>query len=158
MHQNRSVSLFSTPFDHFHFHALAALKWWVQLRSCRIPFFHKDYKVHSTKYGWFKVHQYKQIFPKFSNQSDVCLMFSDCNKKAWKYEFIESSRVLSPSRPFIFTQTTWKWKFSLDFIKFLKTCVLGIGRHVPCTSFWPSWRGRDERKSESFVTKSVFLC
>ena len=26
MHQNRSVSLFSTPFDHFHFHALAALK------------------------------------------------------------------------------------------------------------------------------------
>ena len=27
MHQNRSVSLFSTPFDHFHFHALAALKW-----------------------------------------------------------------------------------------------------------------------------------
>ena len=25
MHQNRSVSLFSTPFDHFHFHALAAL-------------------------------------------------------------------------------------------------------------------------------------
>ena len=36
MHQNRSVSLFSTPFDHFHFHALAALKWWVQLRSCHI--------------------------------------------------------------------------------------------------------------------------
>ena len=48
--------------------------------------------------------------------------------------------------PFIFTQTTWKWKFSLDFIKFLKTCVLGIGGHVPCTIFWPSWRGRDEIK------------
>ena len=36
MHQNRSVSLFSTPFDHFHFHALPALKWWVQLRSCHL--------------------------------------------------------------------------------------------------------------------------
>ena len=25
MHQNRSLSLFSTPFDHFHFHALTGL-------------------------------------------------------------------------------------------------------------------------------------
>ena len=34
--QNRSISLFSTPFDHFHFHALAALIWWVLLRSCHM--------------------------------------------------------------------------------------------------------------------------
>ena len=40
MHQNRSVSLFSTPFDHFHFHALAALIWWVQLRSCHNQILH----------------------------------------------------------------------------------------------------------------------
>ena len=26
-HRNRSILLFSTPFDHFHFHPLAGLKW-----------------------------------------------------------------------------------------------------------------------------------
>ena len=36
MHQNRPISLVLTPFDHFHFHALAALIWWVLLRSCHI--------------------------------------------------------------------------------------------------------------------------
>ena len=36
MHQNMSISLFSTPFDHFHFHSLTALIWWVLLRSCHI--------------------------------------------------------------------------------------------------------------------------
>ena len=37
MHQNRSLSLFSTPIDHFHFHALAALIWWVLLWEAVIP-------------------------------------------------------------------------------------------------------------------------
>ena len=30
--------MFSTLFDHFHFHALVALIWWVLLRSCHIHF------------------------------------------------------------------------------------------------------------------------
>ena len=34
MHQNRSISLFSTPFGHFHFHPFPALIWWVDLRRC----------------------------------------------------------------------------------------------------------------------------
>ena len=38
MHQNRYISLFSTPFDHFHFHPLAGLIWWVPLRSCHTLF------------------------------------------------------------------------------------------------------------------------
>ena len=42
MHQNRSISLFSTPFDHFHFHALTGLIWWVLLRSCPIDYGYKS--------------------------------------------------------------------------------------------------------------------
>ena len=38
MHQNRYISLFSTPFDHFHFYPLAGLIWWVPLRSCHTLF------------------------------------------------------------------------------------------------------------------------
>ena len=34
MHQNRSISLFSTPFDHFHFHPLVALNCYPQLIPC----------------------------------------------------------------------------------------------------------------------------
>ena len=34
MHQNRSISLFKTLFDHFHFHPLAALKWYPHLILC----------------------------------------------------------------------------------------------------------------------------
>ena len=34
MHQNRSISLFKTLFDHFHFHPLGALKWYPHLILC----------------------------------------------------------------------------------------------------------------------------
>ena len=51
---------------------------------------------------------------------------------------------------FFFKKTKWKWKFSLEFVKFPNTCVLWIGGPVPCTSFQPSWGGGDERsESES---------
>ena len=46
MHQNRSVSPFWTPIDQFHFHALAALIWWVQLRSCHICWLYKARQNH----------------------------------------------------------------------------------------------------------------
>ena len=36
MHQNRSISLCPTPFDHFHFHSFPALIWWIPLRSRHI--------------------------------------------------------------------------------------------------------------------------
>ena len=36
MHQKRSISLFPTPFGHFHFHPYPALIWWVDLRPCHI--------------------------------------------------------------------------------------------------------------------------
>ena len=35
MHQNRSISLFSTPFDHFHFHPLVTLNCYPELIPCR---------------------------------------------------------------------------------------------------------------------------
>ena len=34
MHQNRSISLFSTPFDHFHFHPLVTLNCYPHLIPC----------------------------------------------------------------------------------------------------------------------------
>ena len=46
-----------------------------------------------------------------------------------------------------------KVKVSFEFVKF-STCELWIGGHAhcPCTSFQPSWRGRDEpNESESFI-------
>ena len=40
----------------------------------------------------------------------------------------------------------------------LVTCELWIGGSFPCTSFQPSWRGRDEpNESESFIILSEFL-
>ena len=36
MHQNRSISLFKTLFDHFHFYPLVALKCYPHLISCHI--------------------------------------------------------------------------------------------------------------------------
>ena len=48
MHQNRPVSLFSTPFDHFHFHTLAELIWWVQLRSCHISSSPHRWRPHAS--------------------------------------------------------------------------------------------------------------
>ena len=54
---------------------------------------------------------------------------------------------------------SWQSLFSFDFVKVLKTCEPGVGGIDPCTSFWPSWRGRDEPdESESFVIFSVFAC
>ena len=46
-----------------------------------------------------------------------------------------------------------KVKVSFEFVKLSMTCELWIGGSFPCTSFQPSWRGRDEsNESESFVT------
>ena len=36
MHQNRSISLFPTPFGHFHFHPFPGLIWMVDLRPCHM--------------------------------------------------------------------------------------------------------------------------
>ena len=54
---------------------------------------------------------------------------------------------------------SWQSLFSFDFVKVLKTCEPGVGGIDPCTSFWPSWRGRDEPdESESFAIFTVFAC
>ena len=51
-----------------------------------------------------------------------------------------------------------KVKVSFEFVKLSMTCELWIGGSFPCTSFQPSWRGRDEpNESESFIILSEFL-
>ena len=43
--------------------------------------------------------------------------------------------------------------------RFQSICELWIGGLAPCTSFQPSWRGRDDlNESESFVALSGFAC
>ena len=46
MHQKRSISLFPTPFGHFHFHPFPALIWWVDLRRCHYQHHHHCHGDH----------------------------------------------------------------------------------------------------------------
>ena len=46
MHQNRSISLFSTPFGHFHFHPFPALICRVDLRRCHYQHHHHCHGDH----------------------------------------------------------------------------------------------------------------